>query len=104
MTTPEHKIKAKVNKALKPYIDAGKVWKFMPVQQGYGTPALDYLLCINGWFIAIETKKPGGKVTARQQRTIEAIEAAGGTVFIVDDEESLGIVLDFLDLHQPGIL
>lgn len=86
MTTPEHKIKAKVNKALK---ELPRCWKFMPVQQGYGTPALDYLLCVNRTFVAIETKKPGGKVTPRQQRTIEAMEAAGGIVYVVDDDESL---------------
>lgn len=84
--TPEGKVKAKVTAALK---EIGYVWKFMPVQTGYGTPALDYLLCVGGRFIAIETKKKGKELTARQELTKAAIEFAGGIVLVVDDDASL---------------
>lgn len=84
--TPEGKIKAMVNKAIN---DTGRIWKFMPVQMGMGIPALDYLLCVNGRFVAIETKTKGKKLTTRQLLTKETIEKAGGKVFIVDDKESL---------------
>ena len=87
--TPEGKVKAKVNAALKPLIDKGLVWKFMPVQTGYGTPALDYLLCVNGRFIVIETKEAGKDFTTRQRTTAEAMCAAGALVFKVDGEISL---------------
>ena len=82
--TPEGKVKANVNSALKPLIDKGMVWKFMPVQSGYGTPALDYLLCVNGRFIGIETKKAGKKMTGRQRTTAEAMCAAGALVFVAN--------------------
>ena len=87
--TPEGRVKAKVKKAL----DALNmpVWRFMPVQTGYGAPALDYLLCIKGRFIAIETKAPGKKLTPMQEGTKAAIEAAGGIVLIVWDDDSLAI-------------
>lgn len=82
--TPEGRVKAKINKALKALgVDC---WRFMPVQSGYGTPALDYLLCIRGRFVAIEAKKPGGKLTPLQEGTKAAMEAAGGIVLVIDDE------------------
>ena len=64
-------------------------WRFMPVQTGYGSPALDYLLCFKGRFIAIETKAPGKKLTPLQESTKAAMEAAGAMVLIVDGEISL---------------
>jgi hypothetical protein len=88
--TPEGRVKAKVNAALKPHIDANHIWKFMPVQMGLGIPALDYLLCVCGMFVAIETKVPGKKPTPRQELTMAALTAAGAKVFVVDDEISLG--------------
>jgi hypothetical protein len=91
--TPEGKVKAKVNSALKPLIDKGLVWKFMPVQTGYGTPALDYLLCVNGRFIVIETKEAGKAMTARQRTTAEAMCAAGALVFVVDGPHSFAVAM-----------
>jgi hypothetical protein len=80
--TPEGKVKAAVNKVLAKY---KKLYRFMPVPGGYGESSLDYLLCVNGLFCAIETKAPGQKPTARQKFIAEKIIAAGGTVFIIDD-------------------
>ena len=87
--TPEGKVKKKVNATLKAL--GADCWRFMPVQTGYGSPALDYLICYKGRFIAIETKAPGKKLTALQESTKEAIEAAGGIVLVVSDEDSLTI-------------
>lgn len=87
--TPEGKVKKKVNAALKAL--GADCWRFMPVQTGYGSPALDYLICFKGRFIAIETKAPGKKLTPLQESTKAAIEAAGGIVLIVWDEDSLVI-------------
>lgn len=79
--TPESKVKAKVSRA----IDAHKgIYKFMPVPSGYGPSSLDYLLCVKGVFVAIETKAPGGKPTNRQKMIAAQIERAGGVVFIID--------------------
>lgn len=62
-------------------------WRFMPVQSGYGVPALDFILCVGGLFVTIETKKDGNaKLTPTQESTSIAIEAAGGLVYVVHDE------------------
>ena len=90
MSTPEGKVKAKVRKAKAALIKDGYgIWSFMPVQMGYGAPALDFLWCVNGQFIAIETKIKGKYMTPRQQQTADEIKAAGGLVFVVFDDESL---------------
>jgi hypothetical protein len=85
--TPEGKVKAKVKKAL---AELGRhQWRFMPVQTGYGADALDFLICVNGYFVAIETKAAKGKLTPRQETTAEQITSAGGRVFVVRDDKSL---------------
>ena len=90
MSTPEGKIKAKVTRALVQLRTEGfGVWSFMPVQMGYGAPALDFLLTINGYSFAIETKVKGKYMTPRQEQTALEIHEAGGVVFVVDDDDSL---------------
>jgi hypothetical protein len=99
--TPEGKVKAKVNAALKVF--GPWVWRFMPVQTGYGAPALDYLLCVNCIFVAVETKVKGKKLTPLQEGTRVNITGAGGLVFIVDDDRSLWILIRCLmQLVQGG--
>lgn len=88
--TPEGRVKAKLKKAL---AHLGPHWVFMPVQSGYGKPALDYILCYKGRFISIETKKPGGQMTPLQLSTKAQIEAAGGIVLLVWDEDSLALAM-----------
>lgn len=92
--TPEGRVKAKVKKALDKL--GADCWRFMPVQSGYGTTALDFLLSIRGRFVAIETKAPGKKLTPLQEQTKAAIEAAGGVVLVVWDESSLAIAMKII--------
>lgn len=70
----------------------------MPVQNGMGSPALDFHVCIPivvtpamvgktvGLYVGVETKAEGKSATARQTRTIEEIRAAGGATFVIDDQ------------------
>lgn len=95
--TPEGRIKARVNKRLAAY---PAIWKFMPVQMGMGKPALDYLLCVpcglHGRFVVIETKKPGGKMTALQESTAREMRRAGAKVFVVDDDATLDLAMRYI--------
>lgn len=92
--TPEGRVKKIVKKALDTL--GPDCWRFMPVQTGFGSPALDYLLAIRGRFVAIETKAPGKKLTPLQEGTKAAIEAAGGIVLIVWDETSLELAMKII--------
>lgn len=93
--TPEGHIKNKINKLLDSY--SGRVYKFMPVPSGYGKVTIDYLICFDGLFVGVEAKKPKGKPTARQDGVLEDIRAAGGSTFVVNDEESLDVFRMFLE-------
>lgn len=89
MATPEGKIKTKVKERLQREFGAAH-WRFMPVQSGFGSVALDLLICVCGRFIAIETKAdPSKKLTPLQQTTAALIRSAGGLVFVVSDDASL---------------
>lgn len=78
--TPEAKVKRHVSLILK---RADKVYYFMPVQTGYGSPTLDYLGSSRGRAFAIETKAPGKKPTVRQEAIIKEMESVGMKVFVI---------------------
>lgn len=92
--TPEGRVKNMVKKALTKLGD--DCWRFMPVQSGYGSVALDFLIAYRGRFIAIETKAPGKTLTPLQESTKAAIEAAGGLVFVVWDDTSLDLAMKII--------
>lgn len=89
--TPEGKVKEAVKKLLREHA----AWWFCPVQNGMGSPGLDFLPVIHrGKCVAIETKRPGGHLTTRQERTKRDIENAGGRVLVIDGD--LGELLQWL--------
>ena len=91
MRTEEGKVKDKVREIL----DDRGAYYFMPVQMGYGSATLDFLCCIKGIFVAIETKRPGGaKLTLRQQSVLNAVLKAGGIALVVDNPDVLKTELD----------
>ena len=92
--TPEAKIKNKINKLL--YSFGEKVYFFMPVPSGYGRSSIDYLLCVDGLFVGLEAKKPKGKPTLRQQGVLEDIRAAGGSTFVIDDDDDIEALDKFI--------
>jgi Holliday junction resolvase len=77
--TPEAKVKTAVRKML----DVLKIYYFMPPANGFGRAGIpDIVGCMDGHFIAIECKAGKGQTTALQDRELNAILNAGGTVFI----------------------
>jgi hypothetical protein len=82
--TPEGKVKEGVKRGLRLLFNCHGNW---PVQAGMGTQMLDWVGCVGGRYVAIETKAPGKKLTPRQEATAADVRAAGGVVFVVDSEE-----------------
>lgn len=76
---PETVFKERVKKDLE---KLPKTW-FVKIQQTtiHGTP--DYLMCINGTFIALELKIETGKTDKLQQWNLECIAHAGGMAIVV---------------------
>jgi hypothetical protein len=85
--TPEAKMKRAIRAVLNKYGE--HIYVFMPVQGGYGKPALDYMCFVCSRALAVEAKRIGGHPTPRQEMTIDAMEQAGAKVFIVNDYEKL---------------
>lgn len=83
--TPEGRIKARTDRLL----DNAKAYRLKPVQNGMGAPALDYHCIHRGLPLCIETKAPGKWPTPRQLITMKKIVEAGGTVFVVRDDDDL---------------
>lgn len=83
--TPEGAVKNKVKKFLTPLKPS--VYFHMPVQNGMGSPTLDFVGCVRGRYFAIETKAGDSKPTARQELTATDISAAGGVAFLIDANE-----------------
>lgn len=82
MATPESKVKAKVSALLKKY---GCYYE-MPIPTGFGKSGLDYTGCHLGRFFVVETKAGVKRATPRQLLTARAVEDAGGTTFLVNEE------------------
>lgn len=99
--TPEGKVKAQVKEVLK----ALGAYYVMPVTGGYGNSGVpDFVVCYRGIFFGIETKAKGGKVTALQQKNLDAIAKAGG-IDLVITEGNVGLLEPFLknSNHSEGI-
>lgn len=106
MSTPEGRVKDKVKRRLT--AEFPLCYRFMPVQNGMGAPALDFYFCIDGVFVGIETKKtpPSGSRTApaptpRQRTTMEDITTAGGLAFLVYDDASLDRTVEAIKKVLP---
>jgi hypothetical protein len=85
---PENALKSKIKKYLKEEFP-GSWWMSVhggPWQQA-GVP--DLLGCVEGTFVGVEVKLPGGKhpVTPLQKATLEAIEQAGGVSVVATSPE-----------------
>lgn len=83
--TPEGLVKKK----LRAYLDMLGAYYFMPVQMGYGATTVDFLVCIDGKFHAIETKRQGvTKLTLRQGSVLDKVKKAGGEAWLVTLNEA----------------
>lgn len=98
MSTPEGRVKAKLKRAM---ARLPRCYGFWPVQTGMGASTLDSLWCVNGIFVAIETKRKGGKPTARQWVVIKQMKDAEALVYVVDDDNIEWTVNDIADKCYP---
>lgn len=96
--TPEGKVKEKVKNVL----DAFKphVFGHWIVQNGMGSPTLDYIGCCCGCYFTVETKAAGKKLTPRQELTAKSTEDANGAVFKVIGENDLELLVLEAWLYQ----
>jgi pantoate kinase len=80
--TPEAIVKTKIKKILKEH----GAWYAMPMGTGYGNSGVpDFLVCLNGYFLAVEAKAGKGIPTALQEKNLRDIKAAGGWTLVVNE-------------------
>lgn len=102
--TPEGRIKKRVKELL----DSASCHHFWPVQNGMGSATLDCITArpSDGHVLAIETKAPGERPTARQKATARDMMARGWLVVIYDGDRFMeGLLGAWLanDGDSPGI-
>lgn len=88
-----------IENQIKRYLDSLGAWHIKTHGNMFsraGTP--DVLACINGKFVAIEVKRPGGRVSALQKAQIKLIHAAGGVAFVAYSLEETKKHLEKLNL------
>lgn len=84
---------ADVKAAVKELCYRHKAWFFMPSMNGYGRQGIpDFIICANGYFLAVETKFGKNKPTHHQRKEIAAIGRANGKAVVVNEKN-----LDALD-------
>ena len=91
MSGPEAAVKARVKK----WLEARGAYYYMPQQNGRGRVGIpDFVCCLGGRFVAIETKAPGKRdnTTANQDRELQWINKAGGCAIVVDDASQLDML------------
>jgi len=94
-TTPEGKIKNKLDKMLK----YEKVWYYSPQAGPFGRAGVpDRVAILGGQFIGVECKADRSKKpTALQLKCMQEIEDAGGKCFVVCDDESIEQVREYIN-------
>lgn len=95
--TPEGRVKDMVMDRL----DAlPNCWYFMPVTRGMGRAGVpDFIVCVNGEFLAIETKSKHTThgITPLQSRELGNIRTARGWALVID-EDNMHVLDSLLNL------
>lgn len=97
MRTPEGAVKA----ACKKLFDKYNAKYVMPMGTGYGVVGVsDFVACVNGKFLAVETKAKNNKTTPLQERFLSEVTKAGGIALVIR-EDTLDILEQVLkDCHE----
>jgi len=94
---------ADITRAILDYLALVGAWSLKVhghLGQRAGVP--DILACLRGRFVAIEVKRPGGRLSPHQRRELLAIVAAGGVALVVDGVGQVITALERLSLADGG--
>lgn len=81
----EADVKALVKQALATYGKA--IWWFMPVPTGFGVQGVpDFVCCVGGRFVGIETKFGSNGLTKWQIKQMESIIDAHGAHMVINEK------------------
>lgn len=92
-----YKKEADLKADVKELLTKVKAKYFMPVPHGYSEGAVDFLVCYEGHFLAIETKIHPRKATKLQLDFLVAIYKAGGSAVLAYDLEEVHLALSHIE-------
>mgnify|MGYP003615592269 FL=1 len=101
--TPEGKVK----KDVKALFAADGVHYTMPVSNGMGKMGQgDFIACVNGRDLSVETKAEGKKMTTLQELNAEKVRAAGGIAVVIrpGDLGNLAALVLAMKSRAPGVI
>jgi Holliday junction resolvase len=80
--TPERKVKNQCVEILKKH----GAYYFFPASNGLGRAGIpDIIVCLYGYFLAVECKAGKGKTTALQDRELQRIRNGGGVALVINE-------------------
>lgn len=84
---PHMKNEKGVKQEVKKILNRFGAWHYMPVQTGYGVQGIpDFVVCLAGLFVSIETKFGSNKPTAWQEKQGAGIVAAQGVWLVINEK------------------
>lgn len=99
----ERDVKRRVTALLSLASEHGPLYWWLPVVTAYGKRSLDYICCIDGQFIAIETKATGEWLRPDQRQRARDLYEAGARVFIISGPDGYGALERYLELRFPSL-
>jgi hypothetical protein len=95
----ERDVKRRVNALLSLAREHAPLYYWMPVITGFGKRSLDYICCIKGQFVAIETKASGEWLRPDQRQRVRDMLEAGAKVFVISGPDGYGALERYLELN-----
>src|SRR5580765_901231 len=97
----EKDVKRRVSALLSLAMEHAPLYVWMPVVTALGKRSLDYICCIDGQFVAIETKATGEWLRPAQRERAREMFRAGGKVFIISGPDGYGALERYLERCFP---
>ena len=90
---------SQIQKKILKYLKEQHIYAFKVITANRkGIP--DIIACIDGEFVALEVKRPGGKPTALQELNIRDIKKSGGEARIVYSLEDVIDIIQIIKLEK----
>lgn len=99
----ERDVKRKVSALLSLAMEYEPLYVWMPVVTSYGKRSLDYICCLKGQFIAIETKATGEWLRPDQRQRARDILMSGARVFVISGPDGYAALEAFLVRSIPAL-
>lgn len=99
----ERDVKKRVSALFSLAMEHDPLYVWMPVITGFGKRSLDYICCVRGQFLAIETKATDEWLRPDQRQRARDMYKAGADVFIISGPEGYEALVSYLLRKIPSL-